>query len=338
MSALRHGFFGDSRRSDAGTTAAAQAAEFFLVDGERRFWRVLEKALLTERGDAAKGLLAERVQFHAARQSYPAGMGGRLCQLIASLPPATRNRLHFPLITTDACIRLSQYAGPSDYEDVGPLYDAARGKVAFPASTAEAAAPRDSRDQDAAVAGVLSRIGAEALAAIGRPIDAARAAYTLDHVTVESDHEFYEIVASFYLHLLRHSRGLAGPGDTDAAAGRGVALLRRAFADRGGTRGALAEGTGALHGGMRHVLDAMAEQAKREETEDHVRAVLDTALDPMSQDARVAFTQALLRRIGHLLPPDIAEQPVEHLAEHYQVLVRAYVSAADQLAQQFRLL
>ena len=89
---------------------------------------------------------------------------------------------------------------------------------------------------------ILSEISVETLTnQIGLPIDTARAAYIMDSVTVNSHKEFNETIASFYLHLIRHTRKLGEPVDLEAAGAEAFALLERTFSKKGGLQAALAE-------------------------------------------------------------------------------------------------
>jgi hypothetical protein len=155
-------------------------------------------------------------------------------------------------------------------------------------------------------------------------------------VVVDSPDEFNEIIASFYLHLLRHTRRVFEPADLRAAGSEGFKLLENAFSKNGGYKGALAEARNATNGGLRFVLDMMTEQLKRKQQEDYIRFVLKTEIDALPWESKVVLVEALLDRIKEHLPPEIRVQPPECFAEFFDVIVKAYVSSMEQVRSLFR--
>jgi hypothetical protein len=235
------------------------------------------------------------------------------------------------------CIRLSQFATEADHEDVRELEKAVFGeghrRAARPAEGSEPAGDAGK----ATLQAILTEISAEAVATtVGLPIDAARAAYTVDCVTLESHEEFNDTVAAFYLHLLRHTRSVTAGADPRAAGPDAHALLERSFADLGNMEAALAEARSGTRGGLRFVLDAMTDQFRREEEEKHVSRVFKEALDPLDWDARVGLIRALLERLAPHLPPEIREAPPERFARHHELIVRSLVKSLDTVRQILR--
>jgi hypothetical protein len=184
---------------------------------------------------------------------------------------------------------------------------------------------------------ILSEIDADALTSlISLPIDNARAAYVMCSIKVESNEEFNNSIASFYIHLLRHSRNVLDPVDMKSAGSEGFALLERAFSKKGGLPAALAEARNATNGGLRYIFDLMTEQFKHEQLEKHVNFVLKSELDPLDWDGKVTLMSALLASLKAHLPPEIMSQPPERYAGHYDNIVRAYVESMDQVKLLFR--
>lgn len=334
---LRRGFYTGSGSEFPSETPGGRAVRFFAGNNERRFWKVLERQLLEGRNEDAKRLLLALSQFHVRRKTYPKGLGQGLFSLISSLPPETRRlRLQLPLLPMDQLIQLGQLCQESDYEDVRQLFKAGESKKSvYAAKACEEDQPRDSavvNSDDGVLEYILSEIGAQALAAkIGLPIDSARASYVMGSVTVNSHEEFNDVIASFYLHLFRHTKKLSSPVDVNAAGSEAFALLERTFSRKGGGRAALAEAKDATNGGLRLVLDMMTEQFKREEQEKHINLVLKSVLDPLDWESKVCLIAALLKRLEPHLPYEITSQPPERFAGHYEIIVRAYVESGDQL-------
>jgi hypothetical protein len=311
---------------------------------EVRFWLALEAHLHNGRRTEALRLLTARARLHIGRREYPPDLGRRLLQLLRSLPPTTRRlKVAAPLLPIRLCIELSQFAGESDHADVQLLFDAAAGKVA--AWRQSAPQPRISRPAPAGQVAptpldlVLSEISAEALAQrIGLPIDAARACFQLEMVTADSYDEFRRVFASFYLHLLRHTRSIPAPLDTNAAAGEALDLVVNAFARDGGVAGAMAEAKDATRGGLRYVIDLMTAHYKRTEQTKDVNRVLRDAINPLDWPGKVAFMKELMDRLGPSLPPAIRDQPPERYAKHVDIFVQHYVGFLDEISRLLRTL
>lgn len=344
MAALKQGFFGRPCSQEPEQSPLTRILRFFTENQEEQFWQVLERLLLSGDNPAAKHFLRARTRFHIQRRAYPHGFGGKLLQLVHSLPPTTRRlKTAFPLVSMRDCIRLSQCARTGDHEDVRRLYDAAFGKNVCRgrASSAPQAGEKASKPESARadLDNVLSQIDGEFLARnVALPIDTARACYLLESVTIESHEQFYDVIAAFYLHLMRHTEGVIEPANLDANRAAALALAEKTFADKGGLEGALAEGRDAVHGGMRFILDALTEQFKKELQINQVRRVLKEALNPLDWRARVAFMAAFLERVAPVLPTDMRALPPERLARNHEVIVRTYVESIDKVKALLRTL
>ncbi|MFC1814049.1 hypothetical protein ACFL03_15300 [Thermodesulfobacteriota bacterium] len=319
-----------------------RAVKFFVKGNEQRFWKVLENQMLAGKNDKVKELLLTLTSFHIHRKTYPKGLGSSLLKLVHSLPPEThRLKIDFPLLAMTECIKLGQLAHESDHEDVRLLFSASFGdkawhstqKVDWQVSSETLAGAQDER----ILQSILSEIDSEALAKfIGQPIDVARATYIMDTVIVKSSDEFNHTIASFYVHLLRHTRKVPIPVDFKAAGAEAFALLERAFSQKGGLPAALEEAKNAINGGLRLIFDLMTDQLRREEQEKHINGVLKLVMDPLDWDGKVALMGEVLRRLEPHLPPEIILQPPERFAAHYESIVRAYVQSMDQVKLLFR--
>jgi hypothetical protein len=342
LASLKKGFFKSFPSIASRETAIGRAMEFFTKDNEKRFWEALERQMIAGRNDDAKQLLLAFAEFHTGRKTYPKKMGSRLFNLIQSLPPETRRRnLDFPVLLISKCIQLSQLAHESELDDVVVLFKATTGDktqqlpmVEVQKKRAEDTAVDHGNDQ---LQFILSEIDADALtASISLPIDNARAVYLVGKVIVESNEEFNDSIASYYVHLLRHTRKVPESVDMKAAAAEGFALLEKAFAKKGGLKGALAEARNATNGGLRFIFDLMTEQFKHEQLEKYVNLVLKSELDPLDWDGKVDLIRAFLNCLKNHLPAEITSQPPERYAGHYDILVRAYVKSMDQVRSLIR--
>ncbi len=335
LSSLRAGFFGRPIAIPESGGSIAAAARFLGNGNETRFWSALELHALAGDSDDVSELLQAWVTYHCSRATYPTGFGGRLYNLLAAVTPAVRRlKLRFPLLTPTRCLELSRFATVADAEDVAPLLAAAAGRVGAqrpqPKTPAEAA--NLAAEGVSALDVALAQINVEALAReIDRPIDAARAAYVLTDIIVDSFEEFLDTVAAFHLAVLRRTQMVPATADVQSVAKEAVALLDRAFAELGGARAAWVRAEQGVDGGMRFVLDRLADQFKAEQQAKHISWVLKECLDPLSSGQKTVVVQALLDRINPHMPPESRFGSAEELASDYEKLVRAYAQSLEHM-------
>ena len=338
--ALCNGYYLLERRRKGGETPIERATAFFYEGLEQRFWSCLERNLLAGERRAAGHILLERMHFHVCENLYPNGFGTRLFRILQSLPPSTRRlKLKFPLVPEKDCLDVGKLAHAEHFDDLRNLFDAIAGdRLATKSRMVEVTGGMAQENaSNALLENTLSEISPETLSmSIGLPIDEARATYIFDSVTVESGEAFYDLVSSFYLHLVAHARNLDQPVDRDKARPEAYALLDRAFAQQGGAAGAFAESRDAVQGGMRHVLDAMTAQFSRESKEKQVNAVFKEALGSLDWERRVAFMAALLNRLRTHLPSEIFDGPAERFVHHIEPIARAYVESLEGVKQLLR--
>ena len=343
MSSLREGFFAvDGSKISRGNPVSSGAA-FLTENNGKRFWIVLERYFHAGENESAKKLLGAYLQFHVRSENYPGEFGRQLIQLLRSLPPGVRNdRIAFPLLATLECVKLTQFAGESDTEDIGLLYDATQGKSIWtePAiiTRAKPAAIQIEDDKDMAIVdSIVSQIDSISLAkAVGVPIDTARATYRLNSLMVKSNEEFHDVITGFYLHLQRHMHSVSESVDMNRVRDDAVDLVERTFADKGGVTAAMNEAGDAIHGGMKFILDCLTEQFKTESQTRHVNRVLRDALGPLNRETQICFISALLKRLASHLPSEVATASPERFIDHYEIIVKAYVKSLDKINEVFR--
>jgi len=343
LSSLQEEFFAvDGSKRSAGNPMSSTVC--FLADNNRiRFWDVLERYFHAAENENAKRLLLAYSQFHIRNKTYPKEFGRELIQLLRSLPPNTRNdKIEFPVLPILECTKLTHFAVESDTEDIGLLYDAARGKAIWtePAITTRPRTTgtqiKNDKDQEL-VDSIISQIDSTTLAKIiGVPIDTGRATYRLNSLMVKSNEEFHDVVTGFYLHLERHMHPVSESVDMNRVRDDAVALVERTFADKGGVDAAMNEAGDGIHGGMKFILDCMTEQFKTECQSKHVNRVIRDTLGSLNREARVSFISALLKRLSAHLPHEITMGQPERFVEHYDIIVKAYVKSLDKINEIFR--
>jgi hypothetical protein len=341
QAALETGFFDAGEKGSCPASPVGRAVAFLTEGNERRFWDALSWSLgagCGEAGEAAAGkkLLTSWAKYQASRRNYPPNSGRRLLQIVRSLPPSVcRLRGMLPLLKNRQCCEVCRHAADEDQEDARCFLNAASGKVngnaALPVPAAAAAAEADGGAAATAEA-VLTEISQENLAQkIGQPIDTARAIYVITDVAVESRDSLFDIITAFYAAILAQAGYLVASGDDSALRADALALLERAFSDRGGLAAAMAEAQWAIHGGVRLILDVMTERFKAEQQEKHVVAALKHAVDALSWDQLVAFAQAIFRKIRPQLPPELKLMPPAQIAKNIEPIILAYVRSMDRV-------
>ena len=90
------------------------------------------------------------------------------------------------------------------------------------------------------------------------------------------------------------------------------------------------------NGGMRVVLDKLAEALKAESVERYIREMFDRHVAPNAWEQKVEIVRQFIRYCGTNLGSAIrAEQP-ECYAQNYRELIRSYVDSLRRTSSMFR--
>ena len=172
---------------------------------------------------------------------------------------------------------------------------------------------------------------------IGIPHDEVRVRYFLRSNTVGSFEEFSRLIADYYgIHFIACvSRG--GSLSRSEAASRAKGLLEREYRRHGGDIvTAYNDAHDGTNGGVRHVLDTIAEGLKTESVEAYVREVFDCYVAPNSWEQKVEIIRQFIAQCGvHLASSMHVNQP-ERYASNYRELIDSYVSALQKTSPIFR--
>jgi hypothetical protein len=336
LGSLETGFFYAKGPVDA-QNPIGETIKLLTHENEKRFWGVLEHALLNRDPKKARRLLQAYVDFHIQKQRYPENFGEDLFSLVISLPPSTR-RLDdlFPLIPMERCITLTQHAGKSDHEDVRNLYNAAFGEnfrsEALLAKTTERPQLQEAKEEDELVERLLFELSEENLSKkIGLVLDEARARYVDKTIKIKDGFEFNDSITAFYTHMFRHTGMLAGRLDKATLMEAAIELVEETFSQKGGYNAALSEGKNAINGGMRLVFNAMTEYLKYKAREKYIMRVFKEIMDPMDWDAKARLMKSFMKRIGQELPAELRNQPARKLARNWELIVRYYAEEKSKI-------
>ncbi|MGA2497748.1 MAG: hypothetical protein ABSH20_08405 [Tepidisphaeraceae bacterium] len=167
--------------------------------------------------------------------------------------------------------------------------------------------------------------------------DEARLQYRPQTNVCASYAEFVAVIADYYNHHYSHciSRGARLP--PAEAAARAKTLLDGIYQQHGGTIGtAFQDAKDGRNGGLRGILDAMAETLKMEAMQQYMREVLDRHAEPDNWAQKVELVRQLLKLCGAQIDPTIQANEPERYAHDYARLIATYIELMRKAASTFR--
>ena len=99
---------------------------------------------------------------------------------------------------------------------------------------------------------------------------------------------------------------------------------------------AFAEAASGVHGGVRYVLDLMADRAKARAQEEHADRVLTESLGRLGWEQKVALSEAFLRQYRPLLSAETVFRPPEQCAARLGDIFLGFSKAVDSINEVFR--
>jgi hypothetical protein len=172
---------------------------------------------------------------------------------------------------------------------------------------------------------------------IGIPHDEARMQYSLRANIVGSFDEFSDRIGDYYDYHFTTCVSRGGALSRSEAAGRAKQILEQEYRRLGGdvvtSYNDAHEGT---NGGLRGVLDKIAEALKAESVERYTREVFDRHIAPNAWEAKVEILRQFIRQCGAHLGSSIRADQPERYAHDYQELIRSYVAALRRTSAIFR--
>ncbi len=172
---------------------------------------------------------------------------------------------------------------------------------------------------------------------IGIAHDEQRMRYRLPSDTVLSFDEFSRIIADYYNHHVSNCISFGGRLQRSNASSRAKTLIEQAYRRRGGDIVmAYNDAKDGTNGGMRAILDIIADGLKAESVEDHIRDVFDRYVAPNSWTQKVSIIRQFIKYCGIYLSSSIHSQQPERYAQNYQELIRAYIDGLKTTSSIFR--
>jgi len=172
---------------------------------------------------------------------------------------------------------------------------------------------------------------------VGIPHDEARMRYPLDRNTVSTFDEFSQMVANYYSYHFSAANG-GGSLPWSEAAGRAKELLDREYRQHHNSDivAAFNDAQDGTNGGLRAVLDTVADALKAESVERYIRDVFDRHVAPNDWDTKVEILRQFIAQCGASLAASIRADQPERYAHDYQELIRLYVNSLRATSSMFR--
>jgi len=172
---------------------------------------------------------------------------------------------------------------------------------------------------------------------VGVPHDEARMRFSLSKNTVAGFNEFTDVISDYYNHHVSQSVLHGGHLSRTEAAGRAKEILNQEYRRQGGDINmAYNDAHDGTNGGLRVVLDRIAEQLKVESVERYIRDAFDRHVEPISWEQKVDIMHQFLAHYGHHLTSSIRTDQPERYAANYEELIRAYVESLKKTSSIFR--
>ena len=172
---------------------------------------------------------------------------------------------------------------------------------------------------------------------IGIPLDEARMRYRINSNTTSNFGEFTWIIGDCLNEIFTSCISRGGTLPVSEAAGRAKEILEQEYRRRGGDLvTAFNDAHDGTNGGLRVVLDTIAEGLKAESVERYIRDAFDRHVAPNSWEQKVEIIRQFIAHCGAFLSSDIRTHQPERYARDYQDLIRSYISALQRTSSIFR--
>jgi len=172
---------------------------------------------------------------------------------------------------------------------------------------------------------------------VGKSHDDARVRYRLESSTVGGWPEFESHIGDYLAYHYGQCVSVGGRLDPGDARSRAKELLEREYRRRrGDIVSAYTDAHEGTNGGLREVLDILAEGLKAEAVERYVRDLFDSHIPPHDFEAKVDYIRDLLSRLGPHLSTSVQLSRPERYASDYRAVIEAYVEGLRQSSSVFR--
>ena len=169
------------------------------------------------------------------------------------------------------------------------------------------------------------------------PHDETRMQFHLPSNTVTNYDEFRDITAEYYNYHYTRCVTNGGTLRRGRAYSDAKALLENEYRRKhGDIVSAFNDAHDGTNGGMRVILDTIAEALKAEAVERYITDVFDQHVKPNEWNAKVSIIRQFLSYCGPYLSSSIVTGQPERYAQNYSELIRSYTEGLRQTSSMFR--
>lgn len=167
--------------------------------------------------------------------------------------------------------------------------------------------------------------------------DEARMSFVLRRNTIDSFPEFARLLGEYFQHHFSACVAHGGRLSRAESEQRARGIIEQHYRKEGGDIvTAFNDAHEGTNGGLRKVLDVVADGLKEESVEHYVRGAFDRFILPSSWPDQVEAIRQFIAQSGFLLGRSIDATTPERYARNYQELIRAYVEGLQRSGRIFR--
>lgn len=173
---------------------------------------------------------------------------------------------------------------------------------------------------------------------IGIPHDETRMRYPMNRSTVRDFSEFNQIIGQYYNHHFTSCVSRGGSLSSVEASSRAKDILNREYRRRNGgdIKSAFNDAHDGTNGGLRGILDILAETLKADSVEHYTRDIFDRFVEPNNWEQKVQIIREFINQYGSQLGSSIQSHQPERYANDYENLIRSFVESLKRTSQIFR--
>lgn len=189
-----------------------------------------------------------------------------------------------------------------------------------------------------AIDGLLSELDERTIAqSVAIKHDEARMKYALNSNTVGNYQHFRNIITDYYNYHHTTCVSHGGQLSVSEAYGKAKELLEREYRKRNGDIvSAFNDAKDGTNGGMRVVLDTIADGLKAEVIERYIADVFDRYVEPNAWEQKVEIIRQFISYCGRILASSVVSNQPERYAHDYSGLIRSYVDGLQRTSSMFR--
>jgi len=167
--------------------------------------------------------------------------------------------------------------------------------------------------------------------------DEARVRYRLNANTVPNFRGFEDAITDYYAYHFGECIARGAHLSREEASGRAKELIEQGYRRRrGDIVSAFTDARDGTNGGLRQILDIIADGLKEDSIVRYTRYQFDTYIAPNDFDAKVDLIRQFFRQFGHQLPSSVDLNRPERYCTSYQELVNAFVQGLRETSSIFR--